>query len=286
MAFADKENPIRCSRLASIARCSGRVWLLDFLDSEDGEGGEAAQTGSLTHAGVAAFHLAEGSLDNRRKEAWNAIAANRAKFPLADETEVRLFITPYMNDPRNIAAEFSRMPDGSKAIEKQVEFTITPHSLDPIKELIYVQGTYDQIRILPNRKPAVFDLKTGKPSPLQMIHDYAVQLAAYTIGAKEFFPDITVGQIIRNYGYRVRGVDSQSPDGVFIALPFQMADIEILLDNIRLHVALMRMDDVQLNPGPHCSYCEFKGLTGCVPRLRAVLNGAKANDPFIQLERK
>jgi len=286
MAFADKENPIRCSRLASIPRCSGRIFMLEFLDSEDGEGGEAAQTGSLVHAGVAEFHRTEGRLDTRKKAAWDAIAANREKFPLADETETRLFITPYMDDPRNINAEFARLPDGTKAIELGVDFSIAPHELDPIKQPIFIQGTYDQIRIGHWGVPSVYDLKCGKPSGWQMIHDYAIQIAAYTYGAKQFWSNIQVGKIIRAYGYRQRDAVLPSPDGVMLALPYSVDDIDILLDNIRLHVALVRMGDVQLNPGSHCSYCEHGGLSGCVPRLKAILGGAKPDDPFIQLNKR
>lgn len=58
-----------------------------------------------------------------------------------------------------------------------------------------------------------------------------------------------------------------SPEGVFLSMPFSDKDLEILLDNVRLHVALMRMGDIQLQPGPHCTFCEHDGLTNCVPRL-------------------
>lgn len=61
--LADKDNPIRCSRLASIPRCSGRIWMLEYLASENSEGGEASQSGSLVHAGVAEFHKTKGGLD-------------------------------------------------------------------------------------------------------------------------------------------------------------------------------------------------------------------------------
>lgn len=289
--IGDSQNPVRCSRLASIAKCSGRIWMLEYLDSDDSEGGEAAQTGSLVHAGVAAFHKEGGRLDARQKAAWQAIADNRAKFPLSDETEVRLFLTPYINDPRNINAEFARFPKGHKyegqlAIEQQVDFTLTPHELDPTQSLIHVQGTYDQVRVNAFGVPQVHDLKCGKPSAFQMIHDYAVQIAAYTHGAKSVWPNVQPGKIIRAYGYRARGVVGNSPEGVFISMPFTDKDIDILLDNIRLHIALLRMGDIQLNPGPHCCYCEHGGLSNCVPRLRAILQGAKPDDPFIQLEKR
>jgi hypothetical protein len=112
--------------------------------------------------------------------------------------------------------------------------------------------------------PQVHDLKCGKPSALQMIHDHAVQIAAYTHGAKSVWPNVQPGKLIRAYGYRARGVVGNSPEGVFISMPFTDKDIDILLDNIRLHIALLRMGDIQLNPGSHCCYCEHNGLSNCV----------------------
>lgn len=260
--------------------------MLEYLESEDSEGGESAQTGSLVHAGVAEFHKTEGRLDARQKAAWEAIAANRAKFPLADETEVRLFLTPYINDPRNISAVMARMPNGELAVEQQVDFTLDPHELDPTKGLIYIQGTFDQVRMSAFGTPQLHDLKCGKPSGYQMIHDYAVQIAAYTYGCLKFWPNAAPGKIIRCYGYRQRDAILPSPDGVFWGMPFDRKALDILLDNVRLHVALVRMGDVQLNPGPHCTFCEFGGLNGCVPRLQMIAEGVPANDPFLQLERR
>lgn len=284
--FAGRDNPIRCSRLSSIPRCSGRIWILEYLETEDSEGGEAAQTGSLVHAGVHGFHKEKGGLNARVEAAWNAIAANRAKFPLADETEVRLFITPYMNDPRNINAVFAVMPNGEPALEQKVEFTLTPHQLDPTNELIYINGSFDQVRLSPLGTPLVHDLKCSRKTAWELIHNHAIQIAAYTLGAKRFWPNTQPGKIIQAYGYRARGAALPSPDGVFLSMPFGDSDIDILMDNIRLHTALVRMGDIQLNPGPHCSFCEIGGVTNCIPKLRAILNGAKPNDPFIQLERK
>lgn len=291
MAFGDATNPIRCSRLASIGRCPLRVFILEFLDSEDDEGGPTAQTGSLTHAGVAAFHQTTGGKDTRVAAAWNAIAATRAKFPLADADEVRLFITPYMNDPRNLNARFAIIPQGFEragevAVEYPVSFVLEPHSLDPIKAPIHVQGTLDQIRIDDSDRYCVHDLKTGKPTAWAMIHDYAIQQAAYTHGAMSIFPRAKwVGpKLIRNYGYRERGAELPSPSGVFLSCGFSPDSIADLLDGVRLEVALIRMGEISVKPGSHCSYCELGGLVGCLPRIKAIMNGAKPDDPFIQLE--
>lgn len=248
--------------------------MLSLMADTDDEGGTPAQTGSLTHAGVAAFHKEKGGLEIRKKAAWDAIAKFKSGFPLADLDETRLFITPYMDDPRNIHALFAKWSDGEDAVEKGVEFTLPAHRMDPTGAPIYVQGTFDQIRMV-NGVPRVYDLKTGKKTGWEMIHDYAVQLAAYTYGARQVFPDAEPGYIIRNYGYRVRGANLPAPDGIFWSMPFKWNAIDILLDKVRLEVALIRIGEINFNPGPHCTYCEFEGLTGCLPRFEVMCSDSE-----------
>lgn len=262
--------------------------MLELLEY-DSEGKESAQTGNLTHAGVAAFHLTKGGLKIREKAAWDAIAAVRDKFPLGDLDETRLFITPYMADMRNITAEFALLPDptldkGSTtykqqlkagtvplvpAVEYPVEFILPPHPFDKTGEDIYVEGTLDQVRSTPQRFNYVDDLKTGKISGWQMIHDYAVQIAAYTYGAREVgIKDAQPGRVIRAMGYRTRESKGSTPDGVFWSMPFTWHDVSLILENVRLHVALVRNGDIQFHPGPHCTYCEFGGLQNCIPKWK------------------
>lgn len=272
--YAGKDNPIRCSKLAALAKCSARVYmLLQMADDSDDEGGPSAQTGSLTHAGVAVFHQTQGELKKRKDAAWKAIALAAGKFPQAEEQEVRLFITPYMDDPRNIDAQFYQV-DGKPAVELKVDFTLPPHELDPTGELIYVEGTADQVR-LDNNIPKIDDLKTGKKTGWEMVHDYATQIAAYTYGMRQKYkiPNLQPGRIIRNYGYRVRGATAltKSPDGVFWAMPFKWDDVETILETVRFQVAMMRMGHYFFNPGPHCTYCEFGGLAMCQEQHRKLV---------------
>lgn len=269
--FASKSNPIRCSKLAAICKCSMRIYMIALLDCEDDEGGVPAQTGSLTHKGVEAFHKEKGGLKIREKAAWDAIAKFREQFPLADVNEVKLFITPYMADMRNITAVFYQIErEGTltDCIEQQVEFTLPPHEFDPTGLPIHIQGTLDQIRII-NGIVYVDDLKTGKINGWQMIHDYAIQVAAYTFGARQLgIKNAEPGRIIRAMGYRTREDKGASPDGVFWHMPFTWADVDVLLENVRLHVALVRKGDVQFGPGPHCTYCEFGGLANCINKYK------------------
>lgn len=253
------------------------------LTELDDEGGPAAQSGSLTHEGVSAFHINQGTLEERKKAAWDAIASAASKFPLAEINEVRLFIYPYMNDPRNINAKFFiynwtadeiksgkvNHRDDRFSIERMLTFTLPPHSIDPTGKPIHVQGTYDQIR---NECgiPVLYDLKTGKPLGWAMIHDYAVQQAAYVYGARQIpvLSNLIQSKLIRNHGYRTRENKGDSPDGVFWPMPWSKYEhIEWILENVRLHVALYRMGHIQFGPGIHCTYCDFGGMPSCMPKF-------------------
>lgn len=267
--YATAANPIRCSKLAGIVRCSMREYLLMIYENDDSEGGPAAQTGSLTHVGVAEFHRVKGALLKRKRAAWDAIKAHAGEFPEADENEVRLFITPYMEDPRNINAQFALDEKGMPIIEYELKFTLPPHELDQSQELIHLWGHVDQVR-LTNGTAEVCDYKTGKKTGWEMLHDYALQIAGYTYGIREQFKHLPTlkharpGPIIRGYGYRTRDAIGESPDGVFFANPFRWQDVEELLDIVRLRVALIRNGFINYGPGPHCTFCEFGGLTGCI----------------------
>lgn len=266
--LGDINNPIRCSKLAAMVKCRMRIYLLDSINNEDDEGGPAAQNGSVTHAGIEAYHKNKGTLAERKKAAWDAIASASKKFPLADQNEVRLFITPYMDDPRNINAQFLVNGRGELCIEQEVTFTLQPHPLDPTGEPIHLLGHIDQIR-LQQGQSKVWDYKSGKKTGWEMLHDYAIQLACYTYGASDIgLGTIHPGGIIRGHGYRTRNVESVSPDGVFWACPYTREDLLSVLEESTLAVALYRMGEITYGPGPHCTYCEFGGLSGCISEFK------------------
>lgn len=239
-----------------------------LLTDEDDLGGAAAQTGSLVHAGVAEFHKNMGNLAKRKKAAWDAIAAHAAEFPLAEETEVRLLLTPYMDDKRNIEAEIITL-NGKLMVEHQLEFILPPHPLDTTEEPIHVWGTTDQIRNFAG-VPKVCDYKSGKRTGWEMIHDHAIQIAAYCYGARQIgITNCQPGPIIRGMGYRTRQAAESTMfkeefvPGVFWNAPFRWEDVEAILEGARLGIALVRMGHVNYGPGPHCTFCEFQGLAGC-----------------------
>lgn len=260
--FASSDRPLRASYLVWVARCNLKT-MLDLFEPEE-EGGAAAQNGSATHAGIAAFHQHKGDHAERVAAAFAALRGSLPRFPLADYDECRLFLTPYCVDPRNTNAAIV-------AVEQPVKFTIPPHPIDRTREPIHVQGTLDQIRA-EGGKLLVWDAKTGQPTGLQMMHDHAYQLAAYTLGARQCgFPTAEPGGLIRLRRYRERTAELPSPSGIYWHMPFSAADCEMLLDQVRMNVALIRMGYVNFGPGIHCTYCPHKGLDGCIPKAKQKL---------------
>jgi hypothetical protein len=251
--FGTAAHPLRPSALIWLARCPVKCVLDEHVNDE---GGPAAQTGSLVHKGVEAFHL-EPDTGKKVAAAIAAMQSAAGKFPLACPKEARLYLDPYLLDPRNAHAEVV-------AVELKVTLTLPPHRLDPTGQPVHVRGTLDQIR-RENGRLRVWDYKTGtKLSGWEMLHDYAYQQAAYTLAARQSgFPDVEPGGIIRGYGYRVRGAKLPAADGVFWDMPFDVTGAEYLMDRIRLQVALIRSGEVDFGPGTYCGYCPQKGLDTC-----------------------
>lgn len=266
--FATAQHPLRPSSLSWLIACPVQS-VLQMLEYEDSSGA-AAQTGSLVHAAIAAFHL-EPVAANRIGAAVDALRLHAGKFPLADANEARLYLEPYLCDPRNAHATFAVAPDGRPAVECRVELRLPPHAFDPTGQPVFIRGTLDQIRVEDGRV-LVDDIKTGQTAGYAMLHSYAYQQAAYALAARQSgFPTAEPGRIIRVYGYRVRGARLPSPDGVFWSQPFDVTGATQLLDRVRLHVALIRRGEVDFGAGSHCSYCPLKGLDSCVPKANEKL---------------
>jgi hypothetical protein len=272
--FGSAARPLRPSALTWLVACPVKSLLdIDEIDSS----GPAAQTGSLVHAGIEAFHL---ETDDAQKVAAAVAAMQRAaaEFPLADPAEARRYIEPYVCDPRNAGAAFAAVPAdvkrrdgstlraGSPALEVPVKLELPPHHSDPTGEPIVMRGQIDQIRA-EHGGAIVCDYKSGtKQSGWEMLHSYAYQQAAYVLAARASgFPDAKPGYIIRGYGYRVRGASLPCADGVFWAMPFDVAGCQLLMDRVRLQVALVRRGEIDFGPGAHCAYCPHGGLDSCIP---------------------
>lgn len=229
-----------------------------FADSVQDQSGKAADTGSLTHAAVAAFHVT-GSV----KAGLEALASAQHKFPLGDAHDAEIFYRHYTADPRNSKAEAEVIET-----EKKVRLILPPHETDPTGEMVVIHGTLDQIRQRNGRK-AVWDLKTGAGEGWEMTHTYALQISAYAMAATQTLGEpIEPGGIIRAAGYRKRGALLPSPDGVFWETPWSLADCPLLLDAVRLTVAQIRGGELRWGPGKHCGFCPAGGLQSCIPTAK------------------
>lgn len=253
--FGTAQMPLRPSSLDALIRCPLSI-ALQLIDSIESTSGPAADTGSLTHAAVAAWHLN----DRKLEVGLAAIRDSLPKFPLGDPQDAERFFRCYVEDPRNNIAEVF-------AVEQKVKCVIDADPDDPTGEPIHIQGTLDQIRI-EDGVPKIFDLKTGSPEGWVMLHTYAFQQSAYTIAASQTFGfEAQPGALIRASGWRKRGVDpSSAPPGVFFYMPWSLEDCYRLMKVVAAKVAEVRRMKVAPNPGHHCSFCPIGGLDTCLPR--------------------
>jgi hypothetical protein len=247
--FGGESSPLRASKLPSLILCTLRAALMESDSS-----GTAADTGSMVHAAIAAFHQGKGVAS------ITEFAAMLGQFPLGDVIEADRIFERYAEDPRHAAAEIV-------CIETPIRIEIEPKFMPGPP--IVIQGTLDQIR----RDSGclwVWDVKTGNRDAMYMQHAHAVQLAAYTLGARQLFPGDTVypGGYLRTRGYFTRGAELPSPQGVFVPAGFD--DPDAILDSVRLSVCLIRAGHVTATPGVHCENCSI-GLRYCLPRLREIV---------------
>ncbi len=259
--YGDRDHPLRPSSLDALTRCPLQA-ALKFLGDSD-TSGAAADTGSMTHAAVAAWHNNDKSVE----AALTAIADSQDRFPLGDAKEAARFFTDYESDPRNQDAKVV-------AVEYPVECMLPAHPSDATKQPIYIRGTLDQIRETPDGLK-VFDLKTGAPDGWRMIHEHAFQQSAYAICATQTFGvPVAPGALIRAQGYRKRGgpPPQDAPPGVFFWMPWSLDDCYLLLDSVRLIVAQLRAGIVPFGPGTHCSFCPQKGIDTCLPEAKSRFN--------------
>jgi hypothetical protein len=228
--------------------------VLESLDVLENSGGVAADTGSLVHTGVLAYHKTK-SLDKALKAMKLAVP----EFPRGDLKEAALHLTPYTEDPRN---------QGTLVIaEETIEFCI-PEDIGDTGGPIYVRGHLDQVRE-ENGKLYVWDVKTGKRyQGWEMLQIATIQLAAYTIGASQLLNrPVYPGGIIRTYGYRVRGAALPEPSGVFFHAAWDLKDCATLLAPVAKRVKEIRERDYYVIPGDYCGGCSAGGVESCLPMI-------------------
>lgn len=262
--FGTKDHPLRCSALPELVKCGWRAVLLAEKWIED-TSGKAADTGSSLHRGIAEWHLKAKDVNSAVKSLRDSIA----EFPLADLDDAEKQFRAYIADPRNIAAVVP-------FVETKVEIAIAPAKHDPTEQMIYIQGTLDQIRQSEYQPDVweVWDVKSSARDIGSILHAYTFQLAAYTLAGVKLVPKgkrLRPGGFIRTRSYLKRGIDpASSPPGVFIHVPWDLEHCNRLLDAVRNQVALIRgAGPIHIGPGEHCNYCPAKGIDSCLPLLFA-----------------
>lgn len=264
--FGTRKYPLRCSKLRNLAACSVEP-ILELLGESVDSAGAGAETGSLTHEAIDAFHKEQRELQHKIIAGLTALRDATKRYPLGDEKEATIYFTHYANDPRNQLAEFLRHPKtGAIGLEHQMEGTLSPHPSDPTGQPIVLTGKADQFRRY-RGKNCVMDYKTGKTSAWEMQSVYSYQMAGYLHLANQNGWCVDEAYIIRGYRYRENTAKSELPEAnyVFVAMPFVASEVLLILDRIRLEVARIRSGELLFGPSPMCSWCPMKGLSQCIP---------------------
>lgn len=266
--FGTEKYPIRASNIRKIVTCNMES-ILELLGELTDSAGSGAETGSITHAAIEAFHREQRSLEAKVVAGMTALRDATKRYPLGDEKEASLYFAHYAADPRNQNAEFITGP-GNDGLEYQMYGWLEPHPSDPTGQRIIINGKADQLRIYRGKR-IVADYKTGKTSAYEMQAVYAYQMAAYLHLANQCGFNVEEVYIIRGYRYRERGADLPSPAEAFVAMPFVAGQEGLLLDRLRLEVARIRSGDLQFGPSAMCSWCPAKSLSRCMPLAKQKL---------------
>jgi PD-(D/E)XK nuclease superfamily len=259
-SFATKEYPLHASAINVLLSCPWRMASV-HLNDDQGEGGVAGDTGSAMHAAASAFHTGKGEA-----ESLESMGERIKEYPQADlQDAARLFLT-YAADTRNRNVEFL-------LVERAVEFTIAPDPQDHTGALIQIVGRCDQVRLHEDGKAKVWDIKTSKRDPNDVLIDATFQIAAYCIGASVLLNrTIEPGGVIMPRQYKAN--ISTSP--VFRHCAWKFSDIEQILSPVRRIVAAIRAGILYHRPNPDCKWCEYKSPDLCLPKLKEICSLSKS----------
>jgi hypothetical protein len=244
--------------------------LLTYSLIRDNDTKQAADTGSAVHKAAASWHNSGQDV----AEALRVMRAQLAEYPDADLADAEQQFRCYTRDPRNTKAEIV-------AVEQKVSFALDPAEEDPTGQPIVVNGTLDQIRRI-DGTPYVWDIKTSnaeRKSGWTLVQEYTMQLAAYSVGATKLLGvPVHPGGVIRTRAYTLKSSrkPENEPDGVFNWVEFGLRECSVLLDTVRLYVALVRRGNLWPVPGSHCSWCPCGGpggSNGCLQKLKELCGG-------------
>lgn len=252
--YATDRRPIRISALERFLKCPMSVFL-SLCD--EGEGGEAAQTGNLVHSGASAFHQMKGELADRIAASQAALDAAREKFPEGDPKKALKILANYTADKANQDAQV-------EWCEETVRLCLEPHPSDPTGQPIVLLGHLDQVRLGENSRRSVWDIKTGyRLGADATVLEYLVQQATYVLAARAtLHPNIEPGGIIYTPGYEKARSKTHLP------LPLTVESCKLLLAPLPLLVSLIRQGRSVFRPSiDACEWCEHKRWPRCLAKF-------------------
>lgn len=251
----------RSSALGGLAWCPG-FWALRAAESLSmvRSSSRAADTGTAVGRAIELWHRGGETVDAAIAAVGQTVAEECA--PQADWDTVREQLRLYTLDARNHGVVLAHLQ------EHEVRAEVPADPDDPTGAPVVIVGHVDQIRRAPNGGLQVWDLKSGKPSGLEMTHLYAWQLAAYAVGCTETLgEDVLPGGIIRTRGYTARGADDPSRARVHYATPWSLDQCRDMLGVVAYRVGEIRRGLIATTPGAHCMFCSGEGPALCPPRV-------------------
>lgn len=218
-------------------------------------GGDAAQTGSIVHAGIAEWekngNKALPAIQLMNKE-------HRSEYKQGDIAEALRLFQKYVERCK------SDQKGKSKFVEQKLKFSYPCSKIDETKEPLIIMGTVDLVKELTDRYNVV-DHKSGRMYGDDMAKSYSPQIAAYVYGSWI--------NLLKKTKRPVRGYITRLQDLVRRDLPFYWdTHIDLdravhILDSVAHRIALLRMGIIDSTPGKFCDWCgmgEYASEASCI----------------------
>lgn len=249
--FGTEAYPLHPSALSATVECPWRA-VMAFLFTSDDDHGVAGDTGSAMHRAAREYHRGATIA-----AALGAMQEGTPEYPLADLSDAANLFLKYAADVRNSGAEIVLN-------EQNIAFEISPAPEDPTGAPILINGRLDQVRVADDRLVLV-DIKTTKKDPHEMMAVYAMQQAAYMVGASVLLKKpVEAACLLYPRQYKA----NPSSSLVFYHYPWTLKDCEHILKGVRHVVARIRSGDVWHNPNANCHWCAARTPDLCLPKLQ------------------
>lgn len=254
--FATEDFPLHPSALRTLVDCPWRLVGMYLLEPYD-DSGPAADTGSAVHAAAHALHSGKGEA-----ESIGVMRDKMPEYPKADMLDAADLFLKYAADVRNKEAKVVLS-------ERKIGFKIAPAPEDPTQEPLIFEGRLDQVREV-HGQLKVYDLKTSKKAPTELLYEHTFQMAAYAVGASILLQKrVDPGALILARKY---GASDHSNAQTFWHYSFSFDDCAKILDVVRHRVAEIRRGTVYHNPVESaCRWCFMRTPDLCLPKLQQEL---------------